>query len=65
MFIQVNLFILIMSVQVDLSVEVKFVKVNQLMIVIFIINLFVQTTYVSSIHQFQHNGYHLHFDFPY
>ena len=61
MFIQVNVVVLIMSVQVDLSVEVSFVKVNQLVIVIFIINLFVQTIFVSLIHHYQLNRYYLYF----
>ena len=60
-FVQVNLFILIMSVQVDLSVKVRFVKVNQLII----INLFVQTIFFSLIHQYQLNRYHLYFYFPF
>ena len=50
-----------MSVQVDLSVEVTFVKVNQQVIV----PLFVQTIFVSLIHQYQLNRYHLYFYFPF
>ena len=64
-FVQVNLFVLIMSVKVDLSVEVRFFKVSQLVIVIFIINLFVRTIFASSIHQFQLNRYHLFFTSPF
>ena len=47
MFVQANLFVLIMSVQVDFSAKKSFVNVNQLVIVIFFINLFVQTIFVS------------------
>ena len=50
MLVQVNLFILIMYVKVDLTVEVWFVKVNQLVILIFVINLSVETIFVSLIH---------------
>ena len=63
MFVQVNLFILIMSLQVDLSGEIRFVKLNQLVIVIFIINQFVQTTFISLIHHYQLNRNHLYFYF--
>ena len=65
MFVQVNLFVLIMSVQVDLSGETRSVKVNQLVIVIFIINQFVQTIFISLIHHYQLKRYHLYFSFPF
>ena len=43
----------------------KFVKVNQLVIVIFIINLLIQTLFVTLIHHHQLNRYHLYFYFPF
>ena len=45
--------------------EVRFVKVNQLVIVIFIIILFFQSILVSLFYQFQLNRYHLYFTFPF
>ena len=61
-----------MFVQAELFVELRFVKVNQLVIVIFVIqtlltqvmsfqvNLLVQTIFVSLIHHYRLNRYHLY-----
>ena len=49
-FLQVNLFVLIMSAEEDLSLEERLVRVNELVIVIFIIDFVVQIIFALLIH---------------